>query len=70
MNPFGGLIALTVVYLVAPAVRGWWGRRSDSIVDARYPRAYDALRGVCDGVDVPPFRIVVPLYDQDAEGAA
>lgn len=69
-NPFGALIALAVVYLVCPALRDWWHARSDRLVDSSYVDVCEALRGWCDEVDLPPFRVVVPLYDQDAEDVA
>lgn len=70
MNAWGGLLAVALYVLVWPALSDWWRRRTDRVVDGRYEAVCDALRGVCEQVDVPPFRIVVPLFDQDAEGAA
>lgn len=66
---WGALIG-AVAMLVFDAVRCWWRARRDAVVDRSFVDVQEALRGFCDDVDLPSFRVVVPLYDWKAEGAA
>lgn len=65
-----GALAGIVAMHVYDAICDWWRSRSDSAVDSQYRALCDALRASCGQVEVPAFRLVVPLYDWAEDGAA
>lgn len=70
MSLLWGALAGVVAMHVYDAARDWWRSRSDQVVDGSYKDVCDALRGVCDGVELPAFRVVSRLYDWAEDGAA
>ena len=70
MSLLWGALAGVVAMHVYDAVHAWWRSRSDQVVDGSYKDVCDALRGVCDGVEIPAFRVVCRLYDWAAEDGA
>ena len=66
---WGALFGVVAMH-VYDAAHDWWRSRSDQVVDGSYKDVCDALRGVCDGVELPAFRVVSRLYDWAEDGAA